>query len=29
MALVNEALEALPDEMCNILLANYFNDLYV
>lgn len=29
MALINEVLEALPDELCNILLVNYFNDLYV
>lgn len=29
MALINEVLEALPDELCNVLLVNYFNDLYV
>ncbi|RJP55020.1 MAG: aspartate aminotransferase family protein [Anaerolineaceae bacterium] len=29
LALINEVLEALPDELCNILLVNFFNDLYV
>ena len=29
MAFINEVLDALPDELCNALLANYFNDLYV
>jgi glutamate/tyrosine decarboxylase-like PLP-dependent enzyme len=29
LALINEVLEALPDELCNILLTNFFNDLYV
>lgn len=29
MALINEVLDALPDELCNIFLINYFNDLYV
>ncbi len=29
LALINEVLEALPDELCNVLLVNYFNDLYV
>ncbi|MFZ5855457.1 MAG: pyridoxal phosphate-dependent decarboxylase family protein [Chloroflexota bacterium] len=29
LAFINEVLEALPDELCNILLVNYFNDLYV
>jgi hypothetical protein len=29
MALINEVLEALPDELCNMFLVNYFNDLYV
>lgn len=29
MALINEVLDALPDELCNVLLVNYFNDLYV
>lgn len=29
LALINEVLEALPDELCNSLLANFFNDLYV
>ena len=29
MAFINEVLDALPDELCNIFLVNYFNDLYV
>jgi hypothetical protein len=29
MALTNEILDALPDELCNVFLVNYFNDLYV
>lgn len=29
MAFINEVLEALPDELCNMFLVNYFNDLYV
>ena len=29
MAFINEVLDALPDELCNALLVNYFNDLYV
>ena len=29
MALINEVLDALPDELCNALLVNFFNDLYV
>ena len=29
MALINEVLDALPDELCNVFLVNYFNDLYV
>jgi sphinganine-1-phosphate aldolase len=29
MAFINEILDALPDEMCNVFLVNYFNDLYV
>jgi glutamate/tyrosine decarboxylase-like PLP-dependent enzyme len=29
MAFINEVLDALPDEMCNMFLVNYFNDLYV
>ena len=29
MAFINEVLDALPDELCNIFLINYFNDLYV
>ena len=29
MALINEVLDALPDELANLLLVNYFNDLYV
>jgi sphinganine-1-phosphate aldolase len=28
MALINEVLDALPDEMCNVFLVNFFNDLY-
>lgn len=28
MAFINEVLDALPDEMCNMFLTNYFNDLY-
>lgn len=29
MALINEVLDAIPDELCNVFLVNYFNDLYV
>ena len=29
MAFINEVLEALPDELCNTFLVNYFNDLFV
>ena len=29
MAFINEVLDALPDELCNMFLINYFNDLYV
>jgi sphinganine-1-phosphate aldolase len=29
MALINEVLDALPDELCNQFLIDYFNDLYV
>ena len=29
MALINEVLDALPDEYANQLLIEYFNDLYV
>jgi glutamate/tyrosine decarboxylase-like PLP-dependent enzyme len=29
MALINEVLDAMPDELCNVFLINYFNDLYV
>ncbi|MBM3125303.1 MAG: aspartate aminotransferase family protein [Chloroflexi bacterium] len=29
MAFINEVLESLPDEVCNVFLVNYFNDLYV
>jgi sphinganine-1-phosphate aldolase len=29
MAFINEVLDALPDEVCNAFLVNYFNDLYV
>ena len=29
MAFINEVLDALPDEMCNVFLVNFFNDLYV
>jgi glutamate/tyrosine decarboxylase-like PLP-dependent enzyme len=29
MALINEVLDALPDELCNMFLINFFNDLYV
>jgi Glutamate decarboxylase and related PLP-dependent proteins len=29
MALINEVLDAMPDELCNAFLVNYFNDLYV
>ncbi len=29
MAFINEILDALPDELCNALLVNFFNDLYV
>jgi len=29
MAFINEVLDALPNELCNVFLVNYFNDLYV
>jgi len=29
MAFINEVLDALPTELCNDFLVNYFNDLYV
>jgi hypothetical protein len=29
MALINEVLDALPDELANMILIDYFNDLYV
>jgi sphinganine-1-phosphate aldolase len=29
MAFINEVLDALPDELCNMFLVNYFNNLYV
>jgi len=29
MALINEVLDAMPDELCNVFLVNYFNDLFV
>jgi hypothetical protein len=29
LAFINEVLDALPDELCNVLLVNFFNDLYV
>lgn len=29
MAFINEVLDVLPDELCNVFLANYFNDLCV
>lgn len=29
MAFINEVLDALPDELCNVFLVNYFNDLFV
>ncbi|HNN12805.1 MAG TPA: aspartate aminotransferase family protein [Anaerolineales bacterium] len=29
MAFINEVMDALPDEVCNQFLINYFNDLYV
>jgi len=29
MAFINEVLDVLPDELCNVFLVNYFNDLYV
>jgi glutamate/tyrosine decarboxylase-like PLP-dependent enzyme len=29
LALINEVLDALPDEIANMLLIDYFNDLYV
>jgi sphinganine-1-phosphate aldolase len=29
MAFINEVLDALPDELCNVFLVNYFNELYV
>jgi len=28
MAFINEVMDALPDELCNQFLVNYFNDLY-
>ena len=28
MAFINEVLDALPDELCNQFLINYFNELY-
>jgi len=28
MAFINEVLDALPAELCNMFLVNYFNDLY-
>ncbi len=28
MAFINEVMDALPDELCNLFLVNYFNDLY-
>jgi glutamate/tyrosine decarboxylase-like PLP-dependent enzyme len=29
MAFINEVLDALPDELCNVFLVDYFNELYV
>jgi hypothetical protein len=29
MATINEVLDALPDEQANMLLIDYFNELYV
>jgi sphinganine-1-phosphate aldolase len=29
LAFINEVMDALPDEICNMFLINYFNDLYV
>jgi hypothetical protein len=29
MAFINEVLDALSDELCNVFVVNYFNDLYV
>ncbi|MEJ5225715.1 MAG: aspartate aminotransferase family protein [Anaerolineales bacterium] len=29
MAFINEVLDALPDSLCNVILVNFFNDLYV
>jgi sphinganine-1-phosphate aldolase len=29
MAFINEVMDALPDEVCNTFLINFFNDLYV
>ncbi len=29
LAFINEALDALPDSVCNLILTNFFNDLYV
>ena len=29
LAFINEILDILPDEICNMFLINYFNDLYV
>jgi glutamate/tyrosine decarboxylase-like PLP-dependent enzyme len=29
LAFINEVLDALPDELCNVFLVNYFNELYV
>jgi sphinganine-1-phosphate aldolase len=29
MTFINEVMDAPPDELCNMILVNYFNDLYV
>ena len=29
MAFINEVLDILPDEVCNVFLINYFNELYI
>ena len=29
LAFINEVMDALPDELCNVFLVNYFNDLYI
>lgn len=29
LAFINEVMDALPDELCNMFLVNYFNDLYI